>query len=88
VHLVAALIREAGPNGYSISAGTGAWDVQSLAEAAVQTTGHSCGLWVLATIGAMLSGRHVTNLKGRDMVRMRTLLRSHIVQLPVYKGLE
>ena len=86
MHLVAALIREAGANGYPVSAGTGSWHVRSLTEVAVQTTGHSCGLWVLATIGAMLSGRHVTNLKERDMIRMRSLLRSHIIQLPMYEG--
>ena len=48
----------------------------------MQKNGVDCGLWVLATISAVLRGFHVAKLVEEDMVHFRTLLLSHLLVLP------
>lgn len=49
----------------------------------MQTNSIDCGLWVLATIAAVLRGFQVTGLVERDMVYFRALLLKHLLVLPV-----
>ncbi|KAH6910031.1 hypothetical protein BKA70DRAFT_1101473 [Coprinopsis sp. MPI-PUGE-AT-0042] len=58
------------------------WDIRVLSKTAVQTTSYSCGLWVLASIGAVLSARHTTGLSELDMASLRSILLSRVRLLP------
>ena len=49
----------------------------------MQTNSVDCGLWVLATIAAVLRGFHVTGIAEQDMVHFRVLLLWHLLILPV-----
>ncbi|TEB24645.1 hypothetical protein FA13DRAFT_1638343 [Coprinellus micaceus] len=72
VQLVSALIQEAGANGHPIPFGADPWVVASLTSRALQTTSHSCGVWVLAVIAALVSGRHTTDLDESGIAWLRT----------------
>ncbi|KAH6890083.1 hypothetical protein BKA70DRAFT_1120762 [Coprinopsis sp. MPI-PUGE-AT-0042] len=59
------------------------WDFRSVSATLVQTTSFSCGLWVLASIGAVLSARHTTGLSEADMPSFRRILLDRVRLLPV-----
>ncbi|KAH6893755.1 hypothetical protein BKA70DRAFT_1118807 [Coprinopsis sp. MPI-PUGE-AT-0042] len=63
------------------------WDIRVLLGSPVQTTSHSCGLWVLASIGAVLSARHMTGLSEKDMLSFRAILLSQVRLLPTSDSL-
>ncbi|KAH6901160.1 hypothetical protein BKA70DRAFT_1114978, partial [Coprinopsis sp. MPI-PUGE-AT-0042] len=59
------------------------WDIRPLSQKPVQTTSYSCGLWVLASIGAVLSLCHMTGLSEGDMGSLRNILLDRACLLPV-----
>ncbi|KAH6887237.1 hypothetical protein BKA70DRAFT_1122619 [Coprinopsis sp. MPI-PUGE-AT-0042] len=59
------------------------WDFRSVSTGPVQTTSYSCGLWVLASIGAVLGARHVTGLSETDMSTLRSILLDRVRLLPL-----
>jgi len=58
------------------------WTTQPLLLHAVQNDHHSCGLWVLACIAAVLRGFHTTGLRERELPAFRQTLLRHILYLP------
>ena len=85
MQLVSALIQEAGANGHPIPFGEGPWEVVSLTLRVLQTTGHSCGVWVLAAMAALVSGRHTTDLDESGIAWLCKTIFKHIVELPLYQ---
>ncbi|KAH6907830.1 hypothetical protein BKA70DRAFT_1104358 [Coprinopsis sp. MPI-PUGE-AT-0042] len=63
------------------------WDFRNLVSAPMQTTSYSCGLWVLASIGAILSACHTTELLEEDMNTLHSTLLSRVRLLPVSGGM-
>lgn len=61
------------------------WTAHPISVECVQTNGVDCGLWVLATITAILRGYHAAGLAEGDMSRFRTLLLDNILVLPLAK---
>ncbi|KAH6903735.1 hypothetical protein BKA70DRAFT_1110666 [Coprinopsis sp. MPI-PUGE-AT-0042] len=59
------------------------WDFRSVSRSPVQTMSYSCGLWVLASIGAVLGARHVTGLSETDMSTLRSILLNRVRLLPL-----
>lgn len=49
----------------------------------LQTNGYDCGVWVLATILAIVRGRYVTGMHERDMDNMRYYLHTMVFALPM-----
>ncbi|KAH6910897.1 hypothetical protein BKA70DRAFT_1185532 [Coprinopsis sp. MPI-PUGE-AT-0042] len=62
------------------------WDFRSVSRSPVQTTSYSCGLWVLACIGAVLAACHTTGLSEADMSTLRTILLNRVRLLPVARS--
>ena len=58
------------------------WTAQPLLLDAVQNDAFSCGLWVLASIAAVLRGCHVTGLKEGELEIFRQALVRHVYILP------
>jgi hypothetical protein len=82
--LVKCLVEQANAHGHPLQSHMGStWDIQMLTSQPLQTSTISCGLWVLATIGAVLSGKHVTGMTEADMVPFRTILLQRVLTLPV-----
>jgi hypothetical protein len=48
----------------------------------LQTNGHDCGVWVLASVAAVLRGFDVTGFSEADMPWFRQFLLYHILSLP------
>jgi len=44
---------------------------------------YDCGLWVLATVAAVLRGHDATGLTENDMLAFRYYLRSFVLLMPV-----
>ncbi|KAG6819938.1 hypothetical protein H0H93_007262 [Arthromyces matolae] len=65
-------------------AANGSWTARSIQLSPCQSNGYDCGLWVLATIAALLSGAHSSGLVEADMPIFRFKLLSHILALPLY----
>ncbi|KIJ09168.1 hypothetical protein PAXINDRAFT_87848, partial [Paxillus involutus ATCC 200175] len=49
----------------------------------LQKNGYDCGIWVLATIAAVLRGHNATGLKDADMPAFRHYLRALVMSIPV-----
>ena len=58
------------------------WTTQPLLLDAVQKDAFSCGLWVLASIAAVLRGCHITGLTGGEIETFRCALVRHVYALP------
>lgn len=80
--LVDKLMKAAIDNGHSYSPLDHEWLGNPLIEHSVQTTGYSCGLWVLALIGAILRGYHLPSVREGDLPRFRELLYRRALTLP------
>ena len=48
---------------------------------ALQTNGYDCGLWVLATVAAVLRGHDATGLTESNMLSLRYYLRSSVLSM-------
>ncbi|KAF8836910.1 hypothetical protein BDN67DRAFT_991962 [Paxillus ammoniavirescens] len=48
----------------------------------LQKNGYDCGIWILATIAAVLQGYNTTGLKGADMPAFRHYLRALVMSIP------
>lgn len=57
------------------------WSAQPLLLHGVQKDHFSCGVWVLASIAAVLRGCHVTGIREREIQDFRHLLLRHIMNL-------
>ncbi|KAJ7109041.1 hypothetical protein C8R43DRAFT_905000 [Mycena crocata] len=51
--------------------------------APLQTNGHDCGLWILCMMGAIMRGFHTTAVSEADMGRVRNILSTHVLTLPI-----
>ncbi|KAG6839934.1 hypothetical protein C0991_010226 [Blastosporella zonata] len=60
------------------------WTARPVLLHSSQSNGYDCGLWVLATISAVLCGYHSSGLVESDMPNLRSYLLRHILALPVY----
>ncbi|KAJ2911476.1 hypothetical protein MD484_g8939, partial [Candolleomyces efflorescens] len=58
------------------------WVGNPLLEQPVQTTSYSCGLWVLAVVGAILRGYHLPGVCENDLPEFRELLYHWALTLP------
>lgn len=86
ITLISCLTEQANVHGYSLEQPSkGSWAIQTVTPKSLQTTTFSCGLWVLATIGAVLSGKHVTGMTEDDISLFRTALVHHVLGLPVFQ---
>ncbi|RDB15037.1 Ubiquitin-like-specific protease ESD4 [Hypsizygus marmoreus] len=61
------------------------WTAQPVTVQPCQTNGYDCGLWVLATIAAVLRGYHATGCSEAQMESLRQLIYQHIIGLPLYR---
>lgn len=61
------------------------WTAKPVCVESTQTNGFDCGLWVLATIAAVLRGYDATGLIEGDMYRFRQVLLHNILALPFSK---
>ncbi|KAF8229912.1 hypothetical protein L208DRAFT_1423974 [Tricholoma matsutake] len=84
MQLVLRLVLLANKNGQPLHIVTNeGWTAHPIAVHPMQTNSIDCGLWVLATIAAVLWGFHVTGIAEQDMVHFRVLLLQHLLILPV-----
>ncbi|KAG6907112.1 hypothetical protein DXG01_010488 [Tephrocybe rancida] len=60
------------------------WTARPVLLRPCQTNGYDCGVWVLATIAAVLCGFHCSGLLESDMQALQSLILRHILALPVY----
>ena len=49
----------------------------------IQTNDYDCGLWVLASVAAVLRGHDATGLTESNMLAFRYYLRSCVLSIPV-----
>lgn len=61
------------------------WTATPVSVQSTQTNGFDCGLWVLATIAAVLRGYDATGLTEGDMTRFREVLLDNVLALPFAK---
>ncbi|GLB45913.1 hypothetical protein LshimejAT787_3800020 [Lyophyllum shimeji] len=83
MQLITRLVLVANRHGHSLHVVTEeGWTARPVVTDARQTNGVDCGLWVLANVGAVLSGFHVTGLVENNMPHLRALLLRHLLALP------
>lgn len=51
----------------------------------LQNNDFDCGVWVLATIFAVVRGKHITGVREQDMDNLRHYLRTMVLALQVYR---
>lgn len=77
------IVLAANGNGHALSIPPGiAWSTHPAVVDRVQTSSTSCGLWILAQIGALLHGAHLTGISESETVVLRELLYTHVLSLP------
>lgn len=83
VSLVKNLVLAANLNGHRLHVITEeGWTARPVITSALQSGPVSCGLWVVASIAAILRGYHLTGLSEDDMKNLRSLLYHHVLYLP------
>ncbi|KAG2125734.1 hypothetical protein DEU56DRAFT_873029 [Suillus clintonianus] len=60
------------------------WVARPLTLKPLQTNGYDCGVWVLATIIAVLRGRQLTQLREDEMRDLRYYLQCRVLSIPVF----
>ncbi|KAG1836304.1 hypothetical protein F4604DRAFT_1886125 [Suillus subluteus] len=58
------------------------WVARPLTLDPLQTNGYDCGLWVLATLAAVLQGAHRSGMCEEDMIAFRHYIRTLVMRLP------
>ncbi|KAG1779269.1 hypothetical protein EV702DRAFT_1195245 [Suillus placidus] len=58
------------------------WVARPLTLNALQTNGYDCGLWVLATLAAVLRGAHRSGICEEDMIAFRHYIRTLVIRVP------
>ncbi|KAG1799095.1 hypothetical protein EV424DRAFT_1276662, partial [Suillus variegatus] len=61
------------------------WVARPLNVQRLQNNDFDCGVWVLATIFAVVRGKHITGVWEQDMDNLRHYLRTMVLALPVYR---
>ncbi|TEB16313.1 hypothetical protein FA13DRAFT_1650797, partial [Coprinellus micaceus] len=82
--LLESLVNGAKENGHDILSDDTqkGWEAYPLNTAPVQRSSDSCGLWVLAQIGAVLQGSHLTALEEPQMEDLRRMLYLSVLNQP------
>ncbi|KAF9231589.1 hypothetical protein BU15DRAFT_90869 [Melanogaster broomeanus] len=82
--LITRLLNIAKRKNREIQGGSIDWIARPTSTLPLQTNGHDCGIWVLATIAAVLRGYDATGLKETDMPAFRHYLRALVLSIPVF----